>query len=116
MASTRGLRSAPSTDRGPISAISAPSAASVASSASRSAFGIQLAAVGRSVSRNHTTTASRIDGMPSTRNISRQPVSPNRPSPCWMISVETTAPSAVEIGIAVMNQAVILARCAAGNQ
>ena len=33
-----------------------------------------------------------------------------------MISVETTAPSAVEIGMAVMNQVVIRARCAAGNQ
>ena len=33
-----------------------------------------------------------------------------------MISVETTEPSAVEIGMAVMNSAVIRARCDAGNQ
>lgn len=32
-----------------------------------------------------------------------------------MIIVETTAPNAVEIGIAAMNQAVALARCTAGN-
>ena len=62
------------------------------------------------------TTASNIAGMPSSRNITRQPDSPNQPSAYWMITVDTTAPSAVEIGIAVMNQAVIRARYAAGNQ
>ena len=54
--------------------------------------------------------------MPSTRNITRQPERPNSPCQCWMISVETTEPSAVEIGMAVMNNAVIRARCDAGNQ
>ena len=62
------------------------------------------------------TKASKIAGMPSSRNITRQPASPNQPSAYRMISVDTTAPSAVEIGIAVMNQAVIRARCPAGNQ
>ena len=54
--------------------------------------------------------------MPSSRNITRQPESPKRPSPTEMIRALTVDPTAVEIGTATMNQPTARARYSAGNQ
>ena len=56
-------------------------------------------------------------GMPSTKNMNRQPASnPRTPSPFWMSRVEIGAPNTDDSGTARKNSATTFARAARGNQ
>ena len=61
-------------------------------------------------------TPTKMEGKPSSRNNHSQPLKPPMPFMNCMMAPETGAPITLEMAIAVMNSAMVLARRALGNQ